>query len=491
MSVVLTGNPAHVTTPLSATVIAMADNGSGAIRVQTGAPHLFGTDDTVRLYAIGLDVDIQKQIDVIDATHFDMRGSTYAGTATGVATDLSLTPQILVPSDGDSFSAQLSGLLSAFQGLLDRTQSIQARLAAALTAPPVTIDFFPQFDESILGAYDGASYDFTTDKWLVLGHNLSSHAQAVVTSRSIDEVGWTNANGSAVIGAASGASLYGVVRGYEPSDSFANVYAGVIDAGSATVAKGDTVAGTWTPGATVLATAAVAIDLATINGTIVAGVGASTSGDSQVWVTNSATALPWTAEVGSTVPVPRWLVATNTLVGQPGSRMVAIPCVLGGGGGILRWYETGDGITFTPRVVNTLLASSERPSALCIVTNASGAKMWLLATYDGTNAHLYRAIDTFPLEWSPLSSNVGLAGLHLTDMRAVGAVVVAVSEDLTGYNRAIYSVDSGRTWQTAAVAIAAGGHMRIAASDTQFLIMGPVSLAPSSKVANNGIVGNS
>ena len=40
MSDVLTGDLTHVTAPLSATVSALTNNGSGAIRVLTAAPHL-------------------------------------------------------------------------------------------------------------------------------------------------------------------------------------------------------------------------------------------------------------------------------------------------------------------------------------------------------------------------------------------------------------------------------------------------------------------
>jgi hypothetical protein len=128
MSDVLTGNPANVTTPLTATITALSNNGSGEIRATTSAPHLFGTNDQVLVVAGSTDAEFA--ITVIDATHFDLQGSTYSSTATGTATDYALTPQILVPTDGDAFSQQLSGALSSQQAILDRTQYLAAQVQA-------------------------------------------------------------------------------------------------------------------------------------------------------------------------------------------------------------------------------------------------------------------------------------------------------------------------------------------------------------------------
>jgi hypothetical protein len=128
MSDIMTGTPANVTSPLVATVSSLSNNGSGAIRVQTSAPHLFGSGDTVSMAADPAFGDFT--ITVFDPTHFDLVGSTYTSTGTGTATDLSLTPQILVPTDGDTFSAQLSGLLSSQQAFLDRTQYLQGQVVA-------------------------------------------------------------------------------------------------------------------------------------------------------------------------------------------------------------------------------------------------------------------------------------------------------------------------------------------------------------------------
>ena len=48
MSTIIQGNAAAITTgTLTATVTAITNNGSGAPRVQTSAPHLFGDNDIV------------------------------------------------------------------------------------------------------------------------------------------------------------------------------------------------------------------------------------------------------------------------------------------------------------------------------------------------------------------------------------------------------------------------------------------------------------
>jgi len=107
MSDVLTGSASNVTTPLVARIIALANNGSGAIRATTVAPHLFGSGDSVAVAVTSSGTPVVVgtfTIAVIDSTHFDLVGSTYTATGVGNASDLSLTPQIQVPTDGDTFS---------------------------------------------------------------------------------------------------------------------------------------------------------------------------------------------------------------------------------------------------------------------------------------------------------------------------------------------------------------------------------------------------
>jgi hypothetical protein len=142
MSLALSGNPNNITT-LTAAVSSAANNGSGAVRVTTAAPHLFATNDTVIMSTTLYDQ--AWSITVISANVFDLNGSTFTATTTGTVQDISFTPQILVPTDGDTFSMQLSGMLSALQGILDRTQFlkiapppiVQVVSVAALRALPV------------------------------------------------------------------------------------------------------------------------------------------------------------------------------------------------------------------------------------------------------------------------------------------------------------------------------------------------------------------
>jgi hypothetical protein len=143
MGAVLTGNPANTSSTLSATIASIANNGSGACRAATNAPHLFGNGDSIFVLGTGTAIDNALwSIAVIDATHFDLIGSTFVATATGTAIDRSLTPQVLVPSDGDPASAQLSGLVSSVQALLDRTQFLNRAaptlVAAGNVAVPLT-----------------------------------------------------------------------------------------------------------------------------------------------------------------------------------------------------------------------------------------------------------------------------------------------------------------------------------------------------------------
>lgn len=127
MSTILNGDQSHSTTPLTAAVSAIANNGSGLWRVTTSTAHYFGPDDYVQLQVTisATPVIVYGFITVIDATHFDVAGTTYTATGAGTATDLSLSPQFQVPTDGDPFSLQLSGMLSAFQCLADRTQALR------------------------------------------------------------------------------------------------------------------------------------------------------------------------------------------------------------------------------------------------------------------------------------------------------------------------------------------------------------------------------
>lgn len=140
--IILTGNEANVTSPLSATVTNIALVG-GNWRVTTSTAHHFGDRDTVRMIftASAVNYDFSVQVAIVDATHFDLISppvGTYTG-GTGTAVDMALTPQIQVPTDGDTFSLQISGMLSAIQALCDRTQYLKI-IGASPTMVTVTVN---------------------------------------------------------------------------------------------------------------------------------------------------------------------------------------------------------------------------------------------------------------------------------------------------------------------------------------------------------------
>ena len=135
MSLIITGKASNVTSPLAATITGITSS-SGWL-VATAAAHHYGDGDTVHMVVTvsGTTYDFLCTIAVIDATHFKI-ASSLPGTigslvgGTGTATDLSLTPQIQVPTDGDTFSLQLSGMLSALQGVIDRTQALKLMMVS-------------------------------------------------------------------------------------------------------------------------------------------------------------------------------------------------------------------------------------------------------------------------------------------------------------------------------------------------------------------------
>ena len=63
----------------------------------------------------------------MDATHFQLVGSTGSGTYTlgGLALDTSMTPAFQVPSDGDAFT--VASINASVMALADRTQALAGR----------------------------------------------------------------------------------------------------------------------------------------------------------------------------------------------------------------------------------------------------------------------------------------------------------------------------------------------------------------------------
>ena len=198
MSLNQNGNKANISAPLLATITALSNNGSGLIRCTTSAPHLFGPNDQVVVNILSpAETFGLFTINVIDSTHFDLQGSTYTTTSTGFAVDTSLTPTIQCPTDGDTFSLQLSGMLSAIQSLADRTQYLQSQMNpfgyqliypfnkyvsglpswsawASGTAGGASFAGVPGSSMGLpAGYYDNGPVRANTRDWLVIGYDTS------------------------------------------------------------------------------------------------------------------------------------------------------------------------------------------------------------------------------------------------------------------------------------------------------------------------------
>lgn len=125
MPAIINGNPANVTTPIVRTIASMANNGAGAYRVLTSAPHFFGDRDDVTITGTGTTADGVWVISVVDSTHFDLVGSMFASSGTGTATDYSLSPQMQVPTSGDAAVAPVS----TWAAIADKLAYLQRKTA--------------------------------------------------------------------------------------------------------------------------------------------------------------------------------------------------------------------------------------------------------------------------------------------------------------------------------------------------------------------------
>ena len=174
MSTIINGNPANITTPLSATITSAAA-GSGITTCTTSASHLFGPNDTVTISGDtnSTGIDGSWTITVTGATTFTIPyaiSGSIGGTVR--AKDSSLSPQILWPSDGDPSSVQLSGLLSGGQALADRTQYLNSHLAPLLGQ----YSLFSVYGFSAGSAASPAATFFTSGAWASQSAYLDSSA---------------------------------------------------------------------------------------------------------------------------------------------------------------------------------------------------------------------------------------------------------------------------------------------------------------------------
>jgi hypothetical protein len=476
MSTVLTGNSSNITTVLTATVTAMANNGAGAIRVTTSAPHLFGNNDLT--YVSAGSTDGFFNITVIDSTHFDLQGSTFSFTAVGKALDLSLTPQIQVPTDGDTFSAQLSGLLSAFQGILDRTQSLQAQVTLnELVATAFTPNFFPSsapFSSGtasiVMSTYTATGWDWFTDKWLVGGQTISSLVGVVQGAG--DPAAWVSLNG-----ASSG--ILGVVtdicRGAEIGVANRYVYAVGITSGSPEVYRGDTQSTSWFSNSIVgVSTSVTQLKVASLNSAVVTTIAAG-SGDSNVFYSTDHGAT-WTAQTA--VVFPRAVLLWSLAQSSPGAgTLAAFPYDPGSGNFVL----TTTGNTWSNGNV-PLLTGTEGISAACYTADRLNQTCLLVATSNtiSGNTTFYRSYDS--IHWNVVLPTNFPAGLSLTGMAAVGRMIVGLVNDVGGGSlvRVVFSIDGGVTWSACTEVKAVGAlSLGSAPSPNGFNLVTGIGVLPS------------
>ena len=124
MSTIYTGVPGNVTTPLTATISGITGNTVSPIVFTTSSPHLFGNGDTVVVAGVTGNTAANGTftITVTGANTFSVPGTGNGTASFGSATltDISLTPQITIPSDGDVDNS--ASVNVALQALADRTQ---------------------------------------------------------------------------------------------------------------------------------------------------------------------------------------------------------------------------------------------------------------------------------------------------------------------------------------------------------------------------------
>ena len=457
MSITLTGNPANVTTPLVATITALSSDG-GLVKVATAAPHLFGTYDLVSIAGTGV-ADGQWPITVIDSTHFDLVGSTYSSTATGTATNLSLTPQISVPTDGDTFSCQISGLLSSQQATLDRTQYLQ-RQALASQNQTLTLPALNWSMRMLCPSADGqnsATWDPVGNVWMVGANSSSTFVRLETTAGFDNAVGAVGTPAVKIIGtpdiSPSGTAIADSVARDQLISGTASgsYYISFLDQTAHTAqvfACNPSGANSWVSTRTISSVVTHLYLVTLPSGTLVYY---------QVGTTLAATGVSYSTDQGTTwhdsvYDSPTLPLATNGILKSNGSIVIAMPRL--NGSASLNYLTSTDGHSWTSQnlpasVITTIL---DYPSGLdWDATNS----LWILAiTRNVTKTAIYSSPDgstwTFVSEFT-IPSHV------LSDLACVGQTYVAVTTDESsgGPCRVVYSIDKGLSWRYAPAWLAA------------------------------------
>jgi hypothetical protein len=130
MSSVYSGDPSGVSNARTATV----DGATNAtpIVISTSSPHGFATGDVVVIADVGGNTAANGtwQITVVDGDDFELDGSVGSGAYTtgGTVVNVSLTPAVTLPSDGDTLDA--ASVNAALEACADRDQFLNLPLAS-------------------------------------------------------------------------------------------------------------------------------------------------------------------------------------------------------------------------------------------------------------------------------------------------------------------------------------------------------------------------
>lgn len=183
----VTGNPANVSDSLQRTITGCSSGTGGAVRVQTSVAHLFATNDYTRVASVVGTTEANGvwQLNVIDATHFDLVGTTFANAyvSGGTATDISLTPFFQMPNNAEPGTVE--SILAAISTLADRTQFLQHRAFTATAIGMANLDTYtsPASGEQRIGILDisgggggggGGHNGITTADWSDTGGGAGS-----------------------------------------------------------------------------------------------------------------------------------------------------------------------------------------------------------------------------------------------------------------------------------------------------------------------------
>lgn len=220
MSTRYSGDPTNITTPLIRTITAAA-SAAGLIRLTTSVAHDFADNDRVYVYGVAGTTEANGYwtITVTGSTTFTLNGSTFtnAYTSGGKALDLSLSPAIQFPSDGEDGTAE--SILAALESLCDRTQYLTLR--AGFGVPD---DGFDSLDASQIGGGDPIattsvafsavnSVDFVTipANTLKAGDWLDVTIQGTLALVTVATANITRQAGIVMSHKANGASVYTIL----------------------------------------------------------------------------------------------------------------------------------------------------------------------------------------------------------------------------------------------------------------------------------------